>query len=287
MIRNITFVGATHGNEQSGIQLVKNWQRFGLPAGYSKLNIDCYLANKAAMKANVRFVEEDLNRQFTPALLSKTPESLEAQLAHTLNQQWGPKGASNIDLLIDIHNTTSAMGATLIILETDEFHTQLARYVKQQMPTANILVEDEKPAAEHGYLCTLGKRGIMIEVGAQPQGLLRADTYALTAQMALTVLDFVGLYNQQNVPGLPACEVFRFGENIIYPLDGDSERLAMIHPALQDKDFQPLNHGDPVFQLFNSDEQTWEGDTIYPHFINEAAYHKLHVAFATAVKATL
>jgi len=26
---------------------------------------------------------------------------------------------------------------------------------------------------------------------------------------------------------------------------------------------------------------------VYPHFINEAAYHKLHVAFATAVKTQL
>ncbi|NVK54791.1 MAG: aspartoacylase [Alteromonadaceae bacterium] len=287
MIRNITFVGATHGNEQSGIQLVKNWQRFGLPQEYSQLSVDCCLANKAAMDANVRFVEEDLNRQFTPALLSQEPNSQEARLAHALNEQWGPKGASDIDLLVDIHNTTSAMGATLIILETDEFHTQLARYVKQQMPNANILVEDEKPTAEHGYLCTLGQRGIMIEVGAQPQGLLRADIYALTKQMALTVLDFVLLYNQQNVPQLPPCEVFRFGENITYPLDDRSERLAMIHPALQDHDFKPVNKGEPVFEMFNGDQQTWQGDTIYPHFINEAAYHKLHVAFATAIKATL
>ncbi|GGF67115.1 aspartoacylase [Alteromonas lipolytica] len=287
MITNITVVGGTHGNETSGIQLVRNWQRFGVPAAYQALNIDCYLSNQAAIDANVRFLEEDLNRQFTPALLNKQPQSQEARLAHALNQHWGPKGSSEIDLMIDIHNTTSAMGATLIILEADEFHTQLARYVKQQMPEANILVEDEKPYAEHGYLCTLGQRGIMIEVGAQPQGVLRADVYELTHKMALAILDFVLLYNSNSVPALPPCDVFRFIENITFPLDEQGERLAMIHPALQDSDFKPLTQGDPVFTTFSGQVEQWQGDTIYPHFINEAAYHKLHVAFATATKAQL
>jgi len=287
MIANITIVGGTHGNETSGIQLVRNWQKFGVPEAYNGLNIDCHLSNMAAIDANVRFVEEDLNRQFTPALLARQPQCQEARLAHALNQQWGPKGESDIDLLIDIHNTTSAMGATLIILEADEFHTQLARYVKQQMPEANILVEDEKPPSEHAYLCSIGKRGIMIEVGAQPQGVLRADVYDLTERMALAILDFVNAYNSNSVPELPPCDVFRFIENITFPLSEDGERLAMIHPALQDSDFAPVSAGQPVFLSFDGQPQAWHGETIYPHFINEAAYHKLHVAFATATKAQL
>ena len=287
MITNITVVGGTHGNETSGIQLVRNWQRFGVPGAFKDLNIECYLSNQAAIDANVRFLEEDLNRQFTPALLARQPQCQEARLAHALNQQWGPKGASDIDLLIDIHNTTSAMGATLIILEADEFHTQLARFVKQQMPEANILVEDEKTPAEHPYLCSIGKRGIMIEVGAQPQGVLRADVFDLTERMALAILEFVRLFNASQVPELPPCDVFRFIENIHFPRDEEGERLAMIHPALQDADFIPVQHGDPVFMAFNGETQAWQGETIYPHFINEAAYHKLHVAFATANKTQL
>lgn len=287
MIASITIVGGTHGNETSGIQLVRNWQRFGLPKQHQALNIDCDLSNQAAIDANIRFIEEDLNRQFTPKLLATEPQSQEARLAHALNQQWGPKGESDIDLLIDIHNTTSAMGATLIILEADEFHTQLARYVKQQMPEANILVEDEKPPAEHGYLCSIAKRGIMIEVGAQPQGVLRSDVFELTERMALVILDFVSAYNSDSVPDLPPCDVFRFIENITFPLDEEGKRMAMIHPALQDRDFAPVKRGDPILQSFDGESQYWQGDTIYPHFINEAAYHKLHVAFATATKASL
>ena len=52
MIANITIVGGTHGNETSGIQLVRNWQQFGVPAAYNGLNIDCYLSNMAAIDVN-------------------------------------------------------------------------------------------------------------------------------------------------------------------------------------------------------------------------------------------
>ena len=287
MLQKIAIVGGTHGNEMSGIQLVSNWIRHGIPGAFSDLDIDCLFANTAAMDANVRFLEEDLNRQFTPQKLSASPTCLEARLAQQLNETLGPKGQSDFDLVIDIHNTTSSMGATLIILEADEFHVQLARYVKHHMPEANVLVEDEKPPQEHPYLCTLGKRGLMIEVGAQPQGLLRADVYSLTEKMAEVILAFVQLYNQQAVPALPSCDAFRFIENIQYPLDTEGHRLAMIHPQLQDRDFTELDQGMPIFQHFDGNTEVWHGDTVYPHFINEAAYHKLHVAFATAVKTQL
>ena len=196
MFNSIALVGGTHGNETSGIQLIRNWQQFGLPSRFNELNVSLSIANGAAIAANVRFVDEDLNRQFTFEGLSNNNSAKEAELAKALNQQLGPKGDSNTDFVIDIHNTTSEMGATLIILEADEFHIQLARYVKQQMPEANILVEDEKPYLEHGYLCTTGKKGVMIEVGGQPQGVLREDVYLLTQTMAEAILDFCAAYNK-------------------------------------------------------------------------------------------
>tara|TARA_Y100001963_G_scaffold39979_1_gene55910 strand:- start:114 stop:986 length:873 start_codon:yes stop_codon:yes gene_type:complete len=290
MFNSIALVGGTHGNETSGIQLIRNWQQFGLPSRFNELNVSLSIANGAAIAANVRFVDEDLNRQFTFEGLSNNNSAKEAELAKALNQQLGPKGDSNTDFVIDIHNTTSEMGATLIILEADEFHIQLARYVKQQMPEANILVEDEKPYLEHGYLCTTGKKGVMIEVGGQPQGVLREDVYLLTQTMAEAILDFCAAYNkgQINTDALPACEAFRLGDNVSFPLDANGKRTAMIHHSLQDNDFKPLIPGAPVFRTFDGKDILWENETeTYPHFINEAAYFKLDVAFATAERITL
>jgi aspartoacylase len=283
MIKSIAVVGGTHGNEMSGIQLLQNWESQGTPERFSNLDITLYKANPAAIAANVRFIEEDLNRQFILSNLSAETSSQEHELAKVINEQLGPKGESSTDLVIDIHNTTSAMGATLIILAVDEFHTQLARYVKHHMPEANILVEDEKPYLEHGYLCTTGKRGVMIEVGSQPQGVLREDVYLLTQTMAEVLLDFCMAYNANELDEYSECEAFRLGENVSFPLNEAGERTAMIHHALQDADFAPLLPGMPMFRTFDGKDIDWQGDKeTYPHFINEAAYHKLDVAFATA-----
>lgn len=290
MFNSIALVGGTHGNETSGIQLIRNWQQFGLPSRFDALNVSLTLANEAALEANVRFVEEDLNRQFTFERLASNNPAKEAILAKSLNEKLGPKGNSNTDFVIDIHNTTSEMGSTLIILEADEFHTQLARFVKQRMPEANILVEDEKPYLEHGYLCTTGKKGVMIEVGGQPQGVLREDVYLLTQTMAEAILDFCIAYNNQEIKtdALPVCEAFRLGENVGFPLDDNGKRTAMIHHALQDNDFEPLMPGMPMFRTFDGKDILWDGDKeTYPHFINEAAYFKLDVAFATSERITL
>lgn len=282
MIQSVALVGGTHGNETSGIQLVRNWLKGDIPDTYGSLDIRCYLANQAAIDANVRFVEADLNRQFSFENLMADSTSREAALAKTLNDKLGPKGNALTDLVVDIHNTTSNMGATLIILEADDFNIKLARYVKKVMPEANILLEDEKPVADHAYLCTTGKRGVMIEVGAQPQGVLREDVYQLTLTMTEAVLAFCDAYNQGELGELPECEAFRLGHNVSFPLDENGERTAMIHHHLQDADFVPLVAGQPVFRDFKGNDVLWDGDTTYPHFINEAAYHKLDVAFATA-----
>ena len=92
MFNKIALVGGTHGNETSGIQLIRNWQAFGLPSRFSTLNVSLNIANEAALEANVRFVEEDLNRQFTFDGLASSNTSKEAVLAKTLNQKFGPKG---------------------------------------------------------------------------------------------------------------------------------------------------------------------------------------------------
>lgn len=130
----------------------------------------------------------------------------------------------------------------------------------------------------------------MIEVGGQPQGVLREDVYLLTQAMAEAVLDFCIAFNNGTLATvqLPECEAFRLGENITFPRDSNGKRTAMIHHALQDKDFEPLLQGMPIFRTFDGHDITWQGEsTTYPHFINEAAYFKLDVAFATAQRIVL
>lgn len=297
LITNVLVVAATHGNEMSGIELVRNIQSNSISTIPDELSftVDTCMANELACEKRTRYVEEDLNRQFSQEKLSVlSGESLEHQLAIEFNHRYGPKHDSRTDLLIDIHNTTSNMGPTLIILECDDFHLAMSRYVKANMPEAIILVEDEKPFLDHAYLCTVGKRGVMIEVGPQPQGVLRPQAYLQTEQMTQLLLSFCELWNRSlnqdvnaldTISQLAPIEAFRLTKEVYFPCDEQGNKTAMIHPDLQNRDFIALNKGEPTFLDFHHQAIMWDGDNdVYPHFIGESAYYHLNIAFALAEK---
>lgn len=56
----------------------------------------------------------------------------------------------------------------------------------------------------------------------------------------------------------------------------------------QDGDWEPLNPGDPMFQTFDGKTIHYQGSgTVYPTFINEAAYYEKQQAFVTTRRETL
>ena len=69
-----------------------------------------------AHQKNVRYVDEDMNRCFYTHELQdqdKTSLNTERRRAMEINQLVGPKGHSNTDFVIDLHNTTSNSGVML------------------------------------------------------------------------------------------------------------------------------------------------------------------------------
>jgi aspartoacylase len=293
-IKKILITAGTHGNEMSGIEYVKNLQTNNailsalLPASID-IDVEFALVNKLAIERRTRYIQEDLNRQFSQEKLSVlSGDNLEHQLAVEFNMAFGPKHEPTRDLIIDIHNTTSNMGPTLIILQSDDFHLQMARYVKQHMPEAIILIEDHIPYQEHAYLCTVGKKGLMIEVGPQPHGVLRPIAYLQTELMTKLIVSFCDLWNKGLINSEQKVLAFRLSEEVPFPLNSNNNKNAMIHPDLQNEDFQPLKKGMPVFLTFEGETINWGGeDDVYPHFIGEAAYYHLDIAFALARKVWL
>ena len=293
-INTILITAGTHGNEMSGIEYVKNLQSneqilSQLLPYESDIRLEFALVNKLAIERRTRYVEEDLNRQFSQEKLSVlSGENLEHQLAIEFNLAFGPKHEPSRDLVIDIHNTTSNMGPTLIVLETDEFHQEMARYVKANMPDAIILIEDHIAYAQHPYLCTVGKKGLMIEVGPQPQGVLRPAAYLQTQEMTELIVAFCDQWNKNTLQKSTEAEAFRLDKEVAFPLNEQGHKLAMIHPELQNQDFQILNTSRPTFLSFEGETMAWEGeDNVYPHFIGESAYYHLNIAFALARKTTI
>lgn len=283
-IKQVAIVGGVHGNEFSGIYLVKNYQASPAQASRSSFNTELVWANPQAHYANKRYLHSDLNRQFkTMDLADLSRADYEQSRAKVLNAQLGPKGNARTDLLIDLHNTTSNMGACLILTQAGDFYNKMAAYVKMVMPEAIISRdEDHFAAEEHALMCTLGRYGVLVEVGPQPQSVLRQDILDLMHRMTQHILDFVELYNTNSLPELPKhTEAFRYLHSIKLPMNEKGERIGMVHKNVQDRDYQPIAPGDPIFTLFDGTEVCYDGDvTVYPTFINEAAYYDNNLAMS-------
>lgn len=286
-MNKVAIVGGTHGNEFSGIYLLKKWRQNPANIQRGSFEIQTVFANPQAFEANKRYLDCDMNRQFGLDDLNN-PElaNYEQSRAKAINAQLGPKGGAQSDFIIDLHNTTSNMGPSLILLKSDAFNRQMAAYVKSNMPDAVIVLEDQIEMVEHTFLCSIADQGVIVEVGPQPQSVVRQDVLDWMEAMTGHILDFVDLYNRDEVPELPSSfEAYKYHETLKLPEDENGERIGMVHKNVQDADFKPLRNGDPIYTLFDGTEVCWDGDyEAYPHFINEAAYYDNNLAMSLAKK---
>ena len=283
-IRTVAIVGGTHGNEFSGIYLEKRYRSQPELLARSSFSCKTLLANPEAHAANKRYLHSDLNRQFKTAdLANPLLTNYEQSRAKVINAELGPKGAAKTDFVIDLHNTTSNMGACLILTQPGRIYNLLAGYIRLKMPEAVISRDEDHFAAEdHALLCTIGTYGVIVEVGPQPQSVLRQDVLEQMHEMTQHILDFIELYNTNALPELPKrVEAFRYLHSIKLPLSAKGERLGMVHKNVQDRDYQPIAPGAPLFTLFDGTVLNYDGtEVVYPTFINEAAYYDNNLAMS-------
>jgi N-acyl-aromatic-L-amino acid amidohydrolase len=87
----VVVVGGTHGNEFTGVYVIEHLRPDVLREKYPSLQVETLLANPRAHESNQRFVDDDLNRQFSQSKRTKST-GYEALRAAVLNQAIGPKG---------------------------------------------------------------------------------------------------------------------------------------------------------------------------------------------------
>ena len=287
-IRRVALVGGTHGNELTGVSLIRKWQSQPDLVARPSFKAECLIANPEAVTANKRYLDVDLNRQFSLDRLSRDIPDRDACRARELNRQLGPKGAAVTDMIIDLHTTTANMGCTLVITSEDAFHLQMCAWLSLQMPSA-FMTSERALMEDHHFLSSISDRNILVEVGPVPQGLLRADAFSLSEKAVGHILDFIELYNRNALPALPgSLELYRYFDTVPLPVDGAGELAGMVHPQLQDQDFRELTPGQPILQRFDGSEITWQGPAgVYASFINEAAYYDQKLAFSLLEKVTV
>lgn len=289
-INQVAITGGTHGNELTGVHLLKHWRQHPEELARATFSTEMHLANPKAYGQNRRYIDQDLNRQFAMAdLADHSLCGYEQNRAKSLNALLGPKEDPRVDFVIDLHTTTANMGMSLIFNSDDLLQVGMAFYVQQKMPEAQLFF-DPVDRLEDNFLMSLGRyNGFLIEVGPIPQGLLRADVYLQTKEAVAHCLDFLDLVNKNELPDLPTSrEGYRFIEKVKLPENEAGEITAMLHPSLQDKDYQPIHPGDPFFMTLNGESIPYSGEkTVYGAFINEAAYYDAHVGLSLMEKITI
>jgi aspartoacylase len=289
-LKRVLIVGGTHGNELTGIYLVKKFARSPEIIKRSSFESLTLFANPLAWEIGKRYVDTDLNRCFQPQDLANADlTSYEAKRAKEIARQFSAIGSQPIDLVVDLHSTTANMGLTVILSNRDRFVLQLLRYLKVINPAISVLYSRTAYEDNYPHLDSIGKYSCTIEVGAIANGVLDALLFQQTEALVLAILDFVEGYNRQiELPLAQSLTIYQYLSAIDYPRDATGEIKGMIHSQLQGKDYQSLHPGDPLFVTFTGDTIAYEGEsTVYPVFINEAAYYEKGIAMLFTTRSTI
>ncbi|MFN6562900.1 MAG: aspartoacylase [Nostoc sp. ChiSLP01] len=278
-VERVAIVGGTHGNELTGLYLVKKFQQYPNLINKQSLETLVLLGNLKAIAEGKRYIDKDLNRCFSKQNLQNSNFlNYEDMRAKEIIQILQPQNQPFVDVIIDLHSTTANMGLSLIFCELHPFLLRLATYLSSINPLVRVYINPQ--SKEGGFLRSLCELGFVIEVGAVAQNVLNAELFQQTEQLIYTILEYFEWCNKGNIPEINNTLTFyEYIGTIDYPRDESGEIQAMIHPQLQFRDYEPLNPGEPIFRTFAGKDILYDGvSTVYPIFINEAAYYEKGVA---------
>ena len=264
---NFAILGGTHGNEFTGIEVIKLIQELDTSEFIN--TYQCILANPEAYKQQKRFIDSDLNRGFGQ---NGTSQGHEAKRSAELKSQVKDK----FDFIIDLHSTTTQMGLTIILTHTDELSLKAACFLQDLMPEIKLITTAEHNS-EVPYTTAMAKSGILIEVGAVAHNVLSAEYIIASYKMVIELLNF----DFSTEIDLEKRTYFQTTEHLYLP----KEKGYYIHPNLEHNDLKALKPNDPLFINIAGDILYYEGKSeVYPFFINEAAYQYQSLAMTLSDK---
>eukprot|EP01034_Spumella_vulgaris_P027937 gene27937-34723_t len=200
IVRNVAIVGGTHGNERVGVELVEQWTADPSLIKRPTLTGLAVLGNPAAVDANVRFLDEDLNRLFGGDSIS-TADHIEGKRVKELNAQLDPKllnytEPTGSDFIIDLHSSNSRVGIVAMISSSPDDLTavRLCHHLKTIFPELRVTTS---PGRKHDSYSvdSIAPSGIAFEVGPLVHGTLSSPMLEATRQLVLSTLDFLDKRN--------------------------------------------------------------------------------------------
>ncbi len=285
-IKRVAITGGTHGNEFTGVYLIKKWQQHPNLIQRSTFETIALQTNVEAFKQVRRYIDRDLNRAFkSDDLYNDELTRHEDLLAKEINTLLGPKGESskNVDFIVDLHTTTANMGQSIVLSNESELTLQIVSYLASKEP--DLKVYRWKGDEEDAFVDSIANHGFAIEVGPVPQGVLRADKFLQTENLVYHILDYLDRYNEGDVQFSDTLEIYDHICLVDYPRDTEGDILAMVHPERQDRDFDLIKPGDPLFLTLDGETIVYEREKpLHGLFINEAAYYEKGFALCLAEK---
>jgi aspartoacylase len=286
-IKRVAITGGTHGNELIGVYLVKKWLNDGSSIKRPNIEVTPFLLNKEAIKERVRYIDRDLNRCFNKDTLESQSEDYEVKLAKEINEKLGPKGSDDpkYDFIVDLHTTTANMGLSIVVSNESKITWRAISYLKMMNPS--IRVYRWRGDQEDSFVDSIAPHGFAIEVGPTPQAVLRGDLFLATEKLVYQLLDFLDRESGDPLDVPITVEVYDHQMLLDYPRDKSGDITAMIHPDRQDRDFEPISNGSPLFLTLEGETLSYEGEEMYALFINEAAYYEKGFAMTLAKRRLL
>lgn len=271
-IENLVIVGGTHGNETTGVEVLKLLEKrnyFG-----KNVNLIGHLANKKAYELQKRFVDRDLNRSFTKEVLGNGGHLHEERLAKEISDKFGKDN----NVIIDIHTTTANMGKSIVLTKINDFNLKLISFLQDIHKELKVFYweENEKLA----FLNGISPYGFAIEMGPVANNIMDCKIIEDTLVLVEDILDFVEKFNKNMLPNLnKSVTLYQGIDYIYYPVDSKGERFGYVHDEFQNNNFKPLYKGDRLFKTYIDTNLEYQGeDGLIPLFINEGAYYGQNIA---------
>lgn len=271
----VLIVGGTHGNEWTGIQVVRHYQE-SLRAKFPTLQLEFILANPEAHALNRRFKDEDLNRAFE--FLHEDRKTYENNRAREIKKQIDSAPC----VVLDLHTTTANMGNTVILSHYNSLNLSLCSKLAQQMGHCRII---GAPDPGKKYLASQSEFGLILEVGPVANGVVAAAPLEATIDLIEFIL---GQITTPHFLNNGSVEVYEELEDIYYPQNEKGELNGYIHSGFQGSDFKEIEGDYIPFMSFKNEEiRLKTTQKLYPIFINEAAYYPRKMAFTLCQKKKL
>lgn len=274
-LSKVIIVGGTHGNEFTGIQIVRHYQDY-LTQKFPELELEFIFANPEAHKLNSRFKDEDLNRAFQ--YLNEERTSYEHKRAHEIKKIIQKEKC----LVLDLHTTTSNMGSTVIVSHYNSVNFSLCSKLSREISSCRII---GAPDPHLKYLASQSEFGLIVEVGPVANGIVSAAPLEKSLAIIECILKEV---SGQKLSQNGTLEIYEEVQDVAYPTDENNQITGYIHCTFQDQDFKELRGTFTPFRTHkNQNVEMNVEEKLYPIFINEAAYYPQQLAFTLCRKKSI